>query len=378
MILSKEHEMIRKVAREFAETEFTREVLDETEETGIFPQNVLEKMARVGFLGVKIPKQYGGQGGDNLAYILVMEEISRVSAVAGVYVSMVNSLSSGPLMLAGSEEQLDKYLAPAARGEKKICFALTEPGAGSDAGGIQTTAVHDGDDFIINGTKCFITAAKISDYAIVYTKTDPEKGIRGISAFIVDLKLPGVSFGKAEHKMGIIGCPTGDLIFEDVRVSASDMLGKQGKGWTNAMKTLDVGRMGIGAQSLGVAQGCLDESVKYAKERKQFGKPIASFQAISFMLADMATKVAASRELVYNAAALKDAGREDPNAASIAKYFASEACNEVAAMAVQIHGGYGYIREYPVERKYRDCRVFTIYEGTSQVQQMVIAGNLLK
>lgn len=378
MFLDEKHEMIRKLAREFAEKELTPELLDQIEETGTCPGELLTQMAKVGFLGCKVPVELGGQGADNLAYVLIMEEISRVSGVMGVYVSSPNSLGGGPIMLAGTAEQKKKYLPRVANGEKVMCFALTEPGAGSDAGGVATTAVRDGDDYILNGRKCFITAAPIADYAIVYAKTAPEKGTRGISAFIVDMKLPGVSVGKPERKMGIIGCPTGDIILEDVRVPASEMLGQENKGFVNAMKTLDVGRMGIAAQAVGIAQGCLDEAVRYAKERRQFGKPIAKFQAISFMLADMATKLQAARELTYNAALTRDRGEDATMAAAMAKYYAAEVCNEIAYNAVQIHGGYGYIKDYRVERLYRDARITSIYEGTSQVQQQVIAGQLLK
>jgi alkylation response protein AidB-like acyl-CoA dehydrogenase len=380
MIFSEKHELIRKLARDFAEKELTKDVLDEIEETGSYPPELLAKMGKAGFFGVKTPKKYGGQGSDYLSYAIVLEELGRVSAVTDIWVSAPNSLGGGPLMLAGTEEQLEKYLRPVASGEKIMAFALTEPGAGSDAGGTTTTAVKDGDYYVLNGRKTFITTAPVADWSIVYAKTDLTlKGSRGISAFIVDMKLPGVSCGKAEHKMGIIGCPTSDIILEDVRVHKSDLLGEENRGFQNAMKTLDIGRIGVAAMSIGVAQGALDEAIKYAKERKQFGRRIADFQAISFMIADMATKLQAAKELVYRAAQLKEAGgAEAGTAASMAKYYATEVCNEIAGKAVQIHGGYGYIKEYKVERIYRDCRVFTIFEGTSQVQQMVIAGNLLK
>ena len=295
MILSEQHRMIRDLARKFAETELTADILDQVEETAVFPQEVLDKMAKVGFFGVKVPKSMGGQGGDTLAYMLVMEEICRVSAIAGIYVSSANSLSSGPIMMAGTPDQIEKYLKPVVTGTKRLCFALTEPGAGSDASGLTTTAVRDGDSYILNGRKCFITAAPISDYAVVYAKTDMSKGTKGISAFIVDMKSPGVSCGKPEQKMGLIGCATSDIVLEDVRVPAENMLGKEGQGFTNAMKTLDIGRLGIAAQSVGVAQGCLDEAIKYAKSRRQFGHALADFQAVSFMLADMATKLYAAR-----------------------------------------------------------------------------------
>ena len=369
MIFDAKHEMIRKLVRQFAETELTTEVLDKVEETGEFPEEIVDKMAKCGFLGLKIPREYGGAGADTLAYVIMIEEIARVSAVASLYANTPNSLGGGPLMQAGTPEQLEKYLRPSVENKVKIVFGLTEPGAGSDASSMVTTAVKDGDDYILNGRKCFISGAPLADYCIVYAKTDMSRGNKGISAFIVDMKAPGVSCGKHEAKMGLVGYATSDVVLEDVRVHKRDMLGKENMGFINAMKTLDIG----------LAQGCLDEAIKYSKERVQFGKPICKNQAIAFMLADMATKLTAAKELVYMAAQMKD--RNDPNASmycSMAKYFASETCNEIAAKAVQIHGGYGYIKEYPVERKYRDCRVFTIYEGTSQVQQMVISGNLLK
>lgn len=378
MLFDEKYELIRKLARKFAETELTSDILDQVEESGVFPQEILDKMAKAGFFGIKVPKELGGQGGDHLAYVITMEEIARVSAVASLYVSSPNSLGGGPLLLSGTDEQKEKYLRPLVTGEKVLAFALTEPGAGSDAGGMTTTAVEDGDCYVLNGRKTFITMAPLSDYAIVYAKTDPAKGTKGISAFIVDMKWPGVSCGKAEHKMGLVGCATSDIVLEDVRVPKENLLGELNKGFINAMKTLDVGRMGVAAQSVGVAQACLDEAVKYAKERKQFGRTLAQFQNTQFMLADMATKLAAAKELVYQAAITKDTGGNSTMASSMAKYYAAEICNEIAAKAVQIHGGYGFIKEYKVERMYRDCRVFTIYEGTSQVQQMVIAGQLLK
>lgn len=378
MYFTEQHELIRKLAREFAEKELTSEILDKVEETGEFPEEILDKMAKAGFFGIKVPKELGGQGADSRAYVIVMEEIARVSGVSSIYVSSPNSLSGGPLQLSGTDEQKEKYLRPVVTGEKKLAFALTEPGAGSDAGGMTTTAVKDGDYYILNGRKCFITAAPLADYSVIYAKTDMKKGTKGISAFVVDMKLPGVSCGKAENKMGIIGCATSDIILENVRVHKSDLLGEEGKGFINAMKTLDTGRMGVAAQAIGVAQGSLDEAVKYAKERKQFGRRIGDFQGISFMIAEMATKLEAAKQLVYKTAYLMDTHQDASMEASMAKYFASEACNEIAAKAVQIHGGYGFIKDYKVERMYRDCRVFTIYEGTSQVQQMVIAGKLLK
>ena len=371
-------ELVRKLAREFAETELTKEVLDKVEEEEVFPEEILDKMAKAGFFGIKVPKQYGGQGGDARSYVIVMEEIARVSGVASIYVSSPNSLSGGPFLLSGNAEQKEKYLRPVVTGEKKVCFALTEPGAGSDAGGMQTTAVKDGDYYVLNGRKTFITMAPLADWAVVYAKTDMSMGTKGISAFIVDMKQEGVSCGKPEKKMGVVGCATSDIILENVRVHKDNLLGQEGKGFINAMKTLDTGRMGVAAQSIGVAQGCLDEAIKYAKERKQFGRPIAKFQAIAFMLAEMATKLEAAKNLVYKTAWLIDNGQDASMAASMAKFYASEVCNEIAAKTVQIHGGYGFIKDYKIERMFRDCRVFTIYEGTSQVQQMVISGKLLK
>lgn len=378
MKFTEQHELIRKLAREFAEKELTSDILDKVEETHVFPKEILDKMAKAGFFGIKIPRELGGAGADTVAYVTVMEEIARVSAVASLYVSSPNSLSGGPLLLSGTEEQLEKYLRPVVTGEKILAFALTEPGAGSDAGGMTTTAVEDGDCYVLNGRKTFITMAPLADYAVIYAKTAPERGSRGITAFIVDMKAEGVSCGKPEDKMGLVGCATSDIILENVRVPKKDMLGELNKGFTNAMKTLDVGRIGVAAQSIGVAQAALDEAIKYAKERKQFGRRIADFQAISFMIADMATKLQAAKHLVYDAARLKDENKPASKEASMAKYYASEVCNEICAKALQIHGGYGYIKDYKIERLYRDCRVFTIYEGTSQVQQMVIAGQLLK
>ena len=380
MVLTEKQQMLRKLFRQFAETEFTDELLDRLEETGEFDRAIHDKMARCGFLGVKIPVEYGGQGGDSLAYAMMVEEFARVSPVLSIYANTSNSLGAGPLLYCGTEEQKRNYVIPVAKGEKILVFALTEPGAGSDAGGTLTSAVQAGDEFILNGRKTFISGAPFADYAVVYAKTDPsQKGSKGISMFLVDMKLPGVSCGKPEHKMGIVGYPTSDIILEDVHVHKSDLLGPLHKGFSTAMKTLDGGRLGMAAQAVGIAQGCLDASVKYAKERKQFGKPIAKFQAISFMLADMATEIEAARQLVYSTAVRKDAG--DPESAKLcamSKLYAAEMCNRAAYKAVQIHGGYGYIKDYKVERFYRDARITSIYEGTSQVQQMVISGSLLK
>ncbi len=380
MILDKKHALQQKLFREFAETEFTKELQDELDSTGEFNWDIHNKIAKYGFMGVKIPKEYGGSGCDYLTYTLMIEEFARQCTVLSLYANTSNSLGGGPLLLAGNEEQKKKYLPPIASGEKIICFGLTEPGAGSDAGGTVTTAIQDGDDFIINGRKCFISAAPMADWIICFAKTDPKlKGSKGISMFIVDMKLPGVSLGAPEKKMGIKGYPTCDVVFEDVRVSKDCLVGPLHKGFQYAMKTLDGGRLGVAAQATGIAQSCLDEAVKYSKERKQFGRAISDFQGVSFMLAEMATDVEAARQLVRHAAVLKDA--DDPEASkacSIAKFFAAEAANRCAYKAVQIHGGYGYINEYKVERLYRDARITSIYEGTSQIQEMVIASALLK
>lgn len=380
MILSPKYEMMRKNFRNFAETEFTGEIQEKLDQEGGFDWEIHYKMAKYGFLGCKLPVEYGGQGGDTLSYVLMVEEFARVCPVLAIYANTPNSLGSGSLLYYGSEEQKKHYIPLLASGEKKICFALTEPGAGSDAGGMITRAVKDGDTYILNGRKCFISGAPVSDYAVVYARTNPDlKGNKGISMFIVDLTLPGVSIGKPEHKMGINGYPTSDIVLENVRVPESQLLGPLDKGFIAAMKTLDGGRLGVAAQSLGIAQACLEESIRYSKERKQFGKPICKNQAISFMIADMATEIEAARELIYNTAVAKDAGAKDaPMKCSMCKYFASEMVNRVAAKAVQIHGGYGFIKEYKVERLYRDARITTLYEGTSQVQQMVISGNLLR
>ncbi len=378
MQLSEKYQLIRKLARDFAERELTPEILDEVEDTGVFPVEIQKKMAEAGFYGIKVPVEYGGQGSDHLAYAITVEEIARVSAVGSLYVNSPNSLGGMTILIAGTEEQKKKYLKPMVKGDLVIPFGLTEPGGGSDAGDMKTTAVPDGDYYILNGRKTFITMAPFADYSVIYANTGPrESGKRGITTFIVDMKLPGVSVGKEEEKLGLVGCATSDIILEDVRVHKSDILGEVGEGFADAMRSLDVGRLGVAAQSLGVAQACLDEAIKYAKERKQFGKYLWEHQGIAFMIADMATRVKAARELVYDAAVTKDNGGNSTLASAMAKYYASEICNEVAAKSLQIHGGYGFVRGFKIERLYRDCRVFTIYEGTSQIQQMVISGQLI-
>ncbi len=378
MILDKKHALQQKLFRQFAETEFTKELQDELDNTGEFNWDIFKKMAKYGFCGVKIPEEYGGAGGDNLSFVLMDEELARQDLCLSIYANTSNSLGGGPLLLAGSEEQKKKYLPPVAKGEEILVFALTEPGAGSDAGGTVTTAIQDGDDFIVNGRKCFISGAPVADWVIIFAKTDlSKKGSRGISMFIVDMKSEGVSLGADEKKMGIKGYPTCDVVFEDVKVPKENLIGPLHKGFQYAMQTLDGGRLGVAAMSVGVAQGAIDECVKYAQDRKQFGRPIKDFQGISFKIAEMQTLTEAARQITYHAAELKDAG--DPKAGmacSEAKLFASEVVNKVVYDAVQIHGGYGYIQEYRVERMYRDARILSIFEGTSEVQKIVIANNL--
>lgn len=377
MIFEKEHELVRQLAKQFAE-DIIKPIAEEVDETGEFPMEVYKKMADAGFLGIKIPKEYGGSGGDHRSYAIVMEELAKASAVSTIWISSPNSLQSTPILRDGTPEQKEKYLRPMVTGEKMFCFALTEPGAGSDAASILTTAEADGDYYIINGRKTFITGAPVSDYIILFAKTNPELGAKGISTFIVDSKAEGVSFGKAENKMGAIGCPTSDVVLENVRVPKENMLGREGKGFINAMKTLSVGRLGIACQALGMAEGAMEEAVKYAKARNQFGRPLAKFQNTQFVLAEMETKICAMRHLVYDTAYKMDMGQPADKEASMAKLFATEEAKWVVDKALQIHGGYGYIKEYPIERIYRDIRVTSIYEGTSEVQKMVIASNVLK
>ena len=306
----------------------------------------------------------------------MIEEIARVSAVASLYANTPNSLGGGPLMQAGTPEQLEKYLRPSVENKVKIVFGLTEPGAGSDASSMVTTAVKDGDDYILNGRKCFISGAPLADYCIVYAKTDMTKGNKGISAFIVDMKAPGVSCGKHEAKMGLVGYATSDVVLEDVRVHKSDMLGKENMGFINAMKTLDGGRIGIASQALGLGEGAVEEAIKYTKERVQFGKRISQFQNTQFQLAEMHTRMQAAQFLVYSAAMKKQNHEPYSMDAAMAKLFAAEAASDVTRRAVQLFGGYGYTREYPVERMMRDAKITEIYEGTSEVQRMVISSHL--
>ncbi len=379
--LRKEHEMARSLFREFAEKE-VKPLAQEVDETEEFPRETARKMAKNGFLGIPVPKEYGGQGCDPLTYVMCVEELSKVCGTTGVIVSAHTSLCCDPIQTFGTEEQKQKYLVPLAKGEKLGAFGLTEPGAGTDAQGQQTKAVADGDDYIINGSKIFITNGKEADVYVIFavTGTIEKRGrkIKEITSFIVEKGTPGFTFGTKEKKMGIRGSSTYELIFTDCRVPKENMLGKLGQGFKIAMHTLDGGRIGIAAQALGIAEGALERTIAYTKERKQFGKPIAALQNTQFQLADMATKVQAAQLLVYKAAMAKATKKEYGFEAAQAKLYAAEVAMEVTTKAVQLHGGYGYTREYDVERMMRDAKITEIYEGTSEVQRMVISAALLK
>ncbi|WIV11986.1 acyl-CoA dehydrogenase [Proteiniborus sp. MB09-C3] len=375
--LTNEQEAIRKVMREFAEKEI-KPIAAEIDETERFPRESVEKMARYNMLSIPIPEQYGGAGGDEVAYAIAIEELSKVCGTTGVICSAHTSLGCWPILKFGTEEQKQKYLVPLAKGEYLGAFGLTEPNAGTDAAGQQTVAVLDGDDYVLNGTKIFITNGGQADVYIIFAMTDKSKGTRGITAFIVEKDFPGFKIGKRENKMGIRASSTTELIFENCRVPKENLLGEIGKGFKIAMATLDGGRIGIAAQALGIAQGALDESIKFVKERQQFGRSIGQFQGIQWMIADMVARIEAARFMVYNAAWRKSAGLDYGNAAAMAKLFAAETAMEVTTKAVQLHGGYGYTRDYPVERMMRDAKITEIYEGTSQVQKMVISANALR
>ena len=379
--LDKKHEMARSLFRDFAENE-VKPLAQEVDETEEFPMETVKKMQKLGFMGIPVPKEYGGQGCDPLTYVMCVEELSKVCATTGVVVSAHTSLCIDPIMTYGTEDQKQKYVKALATGEKLGAFALTEPGAGTDAQGAQTKAVLDGDEWVLNGSKCFITNGKYADVYIVIAVTGKvEKRGRmqkEISAFIVEKGTPGFTFGTKEKKMGIRGSATYELIFEDCRIPAANLLGQKGKGFGIAMHTLDGGRIGIASQALGLAEGALERTIEYVKERKQFGRSIGQFQNTQFQLADMATKVEAAKQLVYKAAMAKATQKVYSVEAAMAKLYAAEVAMEVTTKAVQLHGGYGYIREYDVERMMRDAKITEIYEGTSEVQRMVISGNLLK
>lgn len=374
---NEDHESIREMAREFANKALAP-IAAEIDKTEKFPLEIVKQMADMGFLGLKIPEEYGGLGLDMRSYVCVMEEIAKKCATATLFISSANSLSTAPIAISGTQEQKEKYLPDVVAGEEFIAFGLTEPNAGSDAASLTTKAVEDGDCYILNGRKCFITMAPIAKHTIVYAKTSPEKGAKGITCFMVDMSLPGVSCGKHEEKMGQRGVPVSDVVLEDVRVPKDCVIGELDMGFINAMKTLSVGRVGVASMALGVAQEALDLAVAHTKNRVQFGKPLCKNQAIAFMLADMETKLNAARGLVYNAAWLMDNKQPADKAASMAKYAAAEVAIEVVNKSLQLHGGYGYSQEYEIERLYRDIRITSIYEGSSQVQQMVISGQLLK
>jgi len=374
--LNEEQKMIRAMARDFS-----REVIlptaAERDRTREFPAENLKRMGELGLMGMSVPAEYNGAGVDTISYSLALQEIAYACASTAVIMSVHNSVACGPIYLFGSDYLKNQYLKSLASGEKIGSFALTEPGAGSDPASQKTKAFRHGDVYIINGTKRFITSGKNSDLTVVTAYTDTEAKHKGISAFVVEKGTSGFTVGKEEDKMGLRASDTVELIFEDCRVPAENILGQEGDGFIIAMSSLDGGRIGIASQSVGLAQACLDAAISYARDRIQFNRPISRFQGIRWMIADMATQIEASRLLTFNAAAMKDRGENFTGAASMAKVFASEMANKVAYQALQIHGGYGYIKEFPVERYYRDARVFTIYEGTSEIQRRVIANHII-
>lgn len=377
--LNEEQALIRDMVREFAEKEIAPSAKQRDEEERFDRDLMFGRLAELGLTGIVFPEEYGGAGADYISYALAVEELSRVCGSTGVTLSAHLSLCANPIYLFGSEEQKQKYLTPLASGEKMGAFGLTEPSAGSDAGGTKTTAVRDGDEWIVNGTKIFITNAGEAETYVVLARTDKDaKKHHGISAFIIEKGTPGFSFGKKEEKLGIRSSPTMELVFENCRVPAENLLGQEGEGFKVAMKTLDGGRIGIASQALGIAQGAFDAAVEYAKERKQFDTPIARFQGIQFQLADMATQIEAARFLVYNAAYRASNKLSYSQQSAMAKLMASETAMKVTTQAVQVLGGYGYTREFPVERMMRDAKITEIYEGTSEVQRIVIGSSLTR
>ncbi|MFG0215078.1 acyl-CoA dehydrogenase [Brevibacillus porteri] len=374
--LNEEQEMMRRMVRDFAQKEIAP-FIPVMEETDQFPRQILKKMGEMGLMGIPIAEEWGGAGADFISYILAIHEISKVSATVGVILSVHTSVGTNPILYFGTEEQKRKYVTKLASGEYLGAFALTEPHAGSDASSIRTTAVKKGDEYILNGNKVFITNGGEADTYIAFAVTDSTKGTKGISAFIVDKDTPGFTVGKKEKKMGLHGSYTTELIFDNARVPAANLLGQEGQGFCIAMANLDSGRIGIAAQALGIAEAAVEYATEYARERKQFGQPIGKQQAIAFKLADMATKAEVARLLVYRAAWLRSQGISCGMEASMAKRFATDSAMELATEAVQIFGGYGYTREYPVERLFRDAKVTQIYEGTNEIQRIVIAKHLL-
>ena len=375
--LTEEQRLLRDTVRQFA-ADVVAPRAKEIDETGEFPLEYFRQAGELGLAGVCVPEEFGGAAMDTVSYCVVIEEISRVCATSGVILSVNNSLVCDPLVKYGDDEQKRTFLTPLAKGETLGCFALTEPGAGSDAAGLRTTARRDGDDYVLNGNKVFITNGTHADVALVFAKTDPDAGSRGITAFIVPADTPGFSRGVHEYKLGVNASGTTELAFSDMRVPASQRLGDEGEGFKVAMTTLDGGRVGIAAQAVGIAQGAFAEALTYAKEREQFGRPISDFQAIQFYLADMATEIDAGRFMTWKAAWCKDTRPRYSLEAAQAKLYTSQMAQRVTNKALQIHGGYGYTREYNVERYFRDARITEIYEGTSEIQKMVIAGWELK
>ncbi|QBP39892.1 acyl-CoA dehydrogenase [Paenisporosarcina antarctica] len=373
---TEEQQLIRKMARDFSQNVIAPAVLH-MEETDEFPLEVVRKMGKQGLMGMTVPEEFGGSALDFTSFILVINEISKVSATVGEMLSVHSSVGTNPILYFGTDEQKKKYIPKLATGEFIGAFALTEPSAGSDAGNIKTTAVKKGNKYVLNGAKVFISSAGVADTYITLALTDPEKGKKGLSVFIVEKNTPGFTVGKVEKKMGLHGSNTAELFFENVEVPAENLLGQEGEGFKIVMANLDVGRIGIAAQGLGIAEAALDYSIKYAKQREQFGKPIAEMQAISFKLADMATQVEAAKMLVYRAADLRSREIECGKEASMAKCFATDTAMKSAIEAVQIYGGYGYTKDYPVERLFRDAKVTQIYEGTNEIQRIVISKYLL-
>ena len=375
--LTEEQQLLQKSVREFAEAE-VRPFAKELDETGHFPREIFKKAAELGLTGIALPAEEGGAGFDHVAYSIVIEEISRCCASTGVILSVQNSLYCDPLHRFGTAEQKQKFLLPFARGEKIGCYALTEPQAGSNAAALQTKAVRTGETYVVNGTKAWITNGGAADAAIVYVNTDPAKGEKGITALVVEKGTPGFRVGKEEKKLGISATACSELVFSDCEVPAANRIGNEGEGYKVALSTLDGGRIGIASQATGIAQGAFEAALKYSQERMAFGHPISQFQAIQFMLADMATEIDAARLLIRKAAWKQDSGGRFSMEAAVAKLFASEMATRVTHKAIQIHGGNGYSREYPVERNYRDARITEIYEGTSEIQRLVIASWVLK
>ena len=374
--LTEEQKMIRAMVRDFARSEILPSAADR-DRNKEFPAEILKHMGELGLMGMNVPQEYNGAGVDTISYSLALQEVAYACASTAVIMSVHNSVACGPIFLFGSDYLKEGYLKSLAAGEIIGSFALTEPGAGSDPASQRAKATKDGASYVINGTKTFITTGKNSQVTVVTAYTKKEKKHKGISAFVVEKGTPGFHVGKEEEKMGLRASDTVELIFEDCRVPEENLLGEEGDGFLIAMASLDGGRIGIASQSVGLAQACLDAAVSYAKERIQFGRPIAQFQGIRWMIADMATQIEAARQLTFHAAAMRDRGENFSGAASMAKVFASEMANKVAYQALQIHGGYGYIQEFPVERYYRDARVFTLYEGTSEIQRKVIANHVL-